>query len=345
MPDKETTAKKQKNTKTRRRSITKKEPSGKKLAVKKSGNIYKGAPTEGPDERKIKVLKHGFYYSDEKDNTKTVMGVELVVINAIDKTIGSILFKAVFYDMEGDVLDTVEYKAIEFVPNISCTLRIASSILNKDNIKGYQVNIVKMVMVPEPNATGNEQVAILKHNFFEGCEGEGIDFPFHASAKLVIKNVSESTIASAIFKVVFYDIEGNTLETVRHEEVELKPSASRDVVIRHGIWHNDAVKSYDVKLIRTTTTDIEKVQLCGWEMATTKTGAEKITGVVKNISEVKTDAALVATFYNYEEIISTKIVLLRDIEPGSIREFRLLFKPQEGDVVRTNVLRIGDILE
>lgn len=91
---------------------------------------------------------------------------------------------------------------------------------------------------------------------------------------------------------------------------------------------------------------MEKVQLRRHEITTTETGEEEISGIAKNISTVKTDAAVIATFYNANaENIGTKVLILRDIEPNSIRQYVLKFKPQEGDSVRTYNIEIGELAE
>ncbi|GAI57443.1 unnamed protein product, partial [marine sediment metagenome] len=168
---------------------------------------------------------------------------------------------------------------------------------------------------------------------------------YPAGAELAIRNVSDSTIATAVFEAVFLDIEGNILDTVEHRESDLKPERSRAILINTSIPESDKVKSYDVRIIRTTTADVEKVQLRRHEIRTTETG-EEVRGIVKNLSEVKTDAALVATFFDpKKETIGTKVIILRDIEPGTIRQYQFKFKPQEGDVVRTYTLNIGEIEE
>jgi hypothetical protein len=164
--------------------------------------------------------------------------------------------------------------------------------------------------------------------------------------ELAIRNVSDSTIATAVFEAVFYDKEGNILDTIQHREVDLKPDTSRAVHISFSKFDCKQVKSYDVRIIRTTTADVEKVQLRRHEIGTTQTGEEEISGTVKNLSEVKTDAALVATFYDgRKEAIGTKVLVLRDIEPNAIRQFDLRFRPQEGDRVRTYTLDVGEIVE
>jgi hypothetical protein len=167
-------------------------------------------------------------------------------------------------------------------------------------------------------------------------------YPTPTGVELAIRNVSDSTIATAVFEAVFYDQEGNILDTVKHREIDLKPDTSRAIHITSSINEIDKVKSYGVRIIRTTTADVEKVQLRRHEMRTTEAGEEEISGTVKNISEVKTDAALVATFYDpKKENIGTKVLVLRDIEPNTIRQFDFKFKPQEGDIVRSYSLNVG----
>jgi hypothetical protein len=205
---------------------------------------------------------------------------------------------------------------------------------------------------PAPTATGNERITIPNHNLSivpVAAREEEIEYgkpPTPDGVELAIRNVSGSTIATAVFEAIFYDEEGNILDTVKQREIDLPPDTSRGIRISSSIFKHEKIKSYDVKLIRTTTADVEKVQLRRHEMSSTETGEDEITGVVKNLSEVKTDAAVVATFYDSKkENIGTKVVILKDIEPNSVRKYNFKFRPQEGDVVRTYTLSVGDIVE
>ena len=95
-----------------------------------------------------------------------------------------------------------------------------------------------------------------------------------------------------------------------------------------------------------TRADEERVQFCSHEITTNDIGEEKITGTVKNISKDKADAALVVNFFDSnKENISTKVVILRDIEPSKIKRFSFVLKPHIGDMVRTYTFNIGDIVE
>lgn len=198
---------------------------------------------------------------------------------------------------------------------------------------------------PVPTATGNEKVEILRHCLVDIDTG---DRASHAQPglELAIRNVSDSTVATVVFEAVFYDQEGNVVDTAKHLEVALEPDRSRAILIGYPPYDYEKVKSYNVSIIRTTTADVEKVQLRRHEITTTETGEEEISGIAKNISTVKTDAAVIATFYNANaENIGTKVLILRDIEPNSIRQYVLKFKPQEGDSVRTYNIEIGELAE
>jgi hypothetical protein len=199
--------------------------------------------------------------------------------------------------------------------------------------------------MPAPTATGNDRITILKHNLTQISMDRGAEYPT-ARVDLAIRNVSDSTIATAVFEAIFYDKEGNIVDTVKHREVELKPETSRLIHITTSIpvYEYDQIASYDVRLVRTATADVERVQLLRYEIATIETGEEEVWGVAKNISEVKTDAAVVATFYDAEkENIGVRVLLLRDIEPNTVRRFDLRFKPHEGDTVRNCSIIVGEL--
>ncbi|MFC1875427.1 hypothetical protein ACFLY3_04710 [Chloroflexota bacterium] len=315
------------------------------MTDKDLGEIYNTLPPVAFGDDKITILKHNIYCKGGEGDSQTVTGVELTIINTTNTVIGSALFQVTFYDTEGNILDIVEYKTLELFPNISRNLHITSSIPESDKIKSHQVRIVKTVMTPKPAATGNEKIKILKHSLLKAYDGEGrIDCP--ASTRLAIKNISGSTIATAIFEAIFYDIEGGILEIEKHREIELKPGCSRAIDIKSSITEQGKVKSYDINITRTITADVEKVQLRRQELRKTLTGEEDVNGTIKNISEVKTSAALVANFYNYKkEIIGTKVIIFRDIESNTVSHFRFLFKPQEGDKVKICTLHIAEIVE
>ncbi len=198
---------------------------------------------------------------------------------------------------------------------------------------------------PAPTATGNAQVTILKHCLGSIMDQHGDVGP--TIIDLAARNVSDSTIATALFEAVFYDEEGNIIDTARHIEIDWQPDTSRGMDITSSLskFDRDKIKSYHLTLVRTSTADVEKVQLRRHELTTTETGEEEATGIVKNISQVKTDAAVVAIFYDdRKDNIGTRVLVLRDMEPSAIREFRIQFKPQAGDVVASCTINVGEVV-
>lgn len=206
--------------------------------------------------------------------------------------------------------------------------------------------------LPAPMATGNERITIPRHELSivpVPARMEEIEYarpPTADGVELAIRNISGSTIATAVFEAIFYDEEGKILDIVKQREIDLKPDTSRAVRIPSSLSEHDKIKSYHVRLVRATTAEVEKIQLRRHELTTTETGDEEIQGTVINLSQVKTDAAIVATFYDFNnENIGTKVVILRDIEPDAVRQYSFRFKPQEGDSVRTFSLSVGDLVE
>jgi hypothetical protein len=196
---------------------------------------------------------------------------------------------------------------------------------------------------PEPIAIGNDKIKILKHEF------EGINDRQLGCTKVLnvaIRNISELTIATIIFEAQFYDIEGNILEAVKHKEIDLRPKTSRAVFIQSSIMQPGSIKGYNIKVTKTITTDLERVQLRRHEIRTTETGDEEVGGIIKNISEVKTNAALVATFKDSQgEKIGVKVLQIKDMYLGELRKFHFIFTPPEGVKVKTYSLDIGEMIE
>ncbi|MFZ7132830.1 MAG: hypothetical protein ACOWWR_10770 [Eubacteriales bacterium] len=198
-----------------------------------------------------------------------------------------------------------------------------------------------------PVATGNDKIIIIKHQFYISDKDEYHDSGVPSSIKLDIRNISEYRIASAVFEIELYDEKGKVLDTLRHKEIDLKSHDGRSVSVNYMRFNHeyDLVKSYSIKLIKMTTADIERIQFRNQRVRTTEAG-EEAEGIVKNISDVKTDAAVIVTYLDkYQETLGTRVVVLKDIEPNSIRPFRSIFKPQYGDRVYTIKFNIGDIAE
>lgn len=200
--------------------------------------------------------------------------------------------------------------------------------------------------VPESTAIGNEKIAVLQHKLVGISMQRDDEFPT-ARIDLAVRNVSDATIGTAIFKALFYDAEGGIVDSVKHSEVEFQPETSRAIHIASSIpiYDHDRIQRYEVRLLRATNADVEKVQFRRYELNTLETGEEQVLGIVKNISSVTTSAAVIATFYDAnKETIATKALALRDIEPNTVRRFDLRFKPQAGDTVRGASLAVGEMV-
>jgi hypothetical protein len=327
---------------TEAQKAVKEEPLAKDKPVGEAEEASRAPEPTAIGNEKIAILKHDIYRKGGDDTTEAV-SIELAIKNVSDTAIGSALFEAELYDIEDNILGRVEQKTVDFKPNLSRTIRINYTGPESDKVRSYCIRVAKIAMTPEPKAIGNEKIEILKHSLNSGMSGDyrGV----MAGADIAIRNVSDTAIASLVFEAIFYDIEGNVLEIVKRTEADLKPNTSRAVNIHYTKPEPYQLRSYDVKITRMTTTDLEKVQLRRHEMKTTDAG-EEVVGIVKNISEVKTDTAIVATFFDSnKENIGTKIVILRDIEPDSIKQFRFIFKPIAGDRISSYALNIGNIIE
>ncbi len=208
------------------------------------------------------------------------------------------------------------------------------------------VQVDQLPKVPPPTATGDDRVTILKHELTLTDPSE--EFPTPAGVELAIRNISGQEIATAIFEATFYDQAGQVVSTVKHNEIEFKPDTSRAIRITSTVPHYESykVKSYAVRLVWTTTTDEESIQLRRHELNTTADGEEHVWGIAKNIGSVKTDAAVVWTFYDpQKQDLGTRVVILRDIEPKTIRQYAFTFKPPKGNTVRTYTVTVGRIEE
>lgn len=199
--------------------------------------------------------------------------------------------------------------------------------------------------VPESTAIGNDKIEIMKHGLALIDSISDRAHPPRPWLDLAIRNTTTTTIATVLFKVDFYDQEGNFVETVKHRETALEPDRSRAVVIRFSPYGYEKIKSYQAQIIRTTTAEEEKVQLRRHESSTTETGEERITGIVKNLSHAKTDAAVVVTFYDSQnEIIATKVVILRNIEANSLGQYEVRYNPHDGDQIGSYTIGVGELI-
>ena len=138
-------------------------------AVEEAEEASKAPEPTAIDDEKITILKHDIYRKGGDDAAEAI-SIELAIKNISDTVIGSALFEAELYDIEGNILDKVEQKTVDFKPNVSRTIRINYSEPKSDKVRSYCVRVAKIIMTPEPVFTGNGKIRILKHILHIGNE-------------------------------------------------------------------------------------------------------------------------------------------------------------------------------
>jgi hypothetical protein len=293
--------------------------------------------------RYIEILNHNLIYREEKDES-IGKGVCFKLKNISDVNIGEIVFEVTFYDIKGDIIDKVCHIMHDFERGRTRILQVEPSERKGSDIKSYDIKITNMIATPVPVVTGNNQITILKHSLRE-TDNDDPRIMLMSFIDISIRNVSDKTIASAVFDAVFYDSVGNILDTVRHREYELKPDYSRMMIITTNKVKSGNAKSYRVTLIKTTTTDTEKVQICRHDIKTVE-NKEEIRGTLKNLTDAPTDAVLVATFKDSrDEKIGVKAIIVKNIQPGHIKSFRFSFAPPEGETVKIYSLDVAELVQ
>jgi hypothetical protein len=296
------------------------------------------AGQSGLAENKLAILGHSINRKEIENSDASEIIIELNVKNVLNRIIGSVVFEAIFYDKDNNIIDKVRQKTTDLGPNVARTIRISYPERKGTPAQNYNVTVTKIAMPPEPVVTGNDLAVVTKHIITppDVLVLEGIEF--------AIKNVTDKTIATLVFEYNLFDSEGNVLKTQNHIETNLRPQGSRGIVIKPVIPDMFKISSYTIRLVRTVTTDHERVQIIKHEMINNNPG--DITVICKNISEDKTNAALIAKFFNFKkETIGIQVIPVRDIEPSTTKQFYFMFIPVEGDVVKSHEVNIGDLLE
>jgi hypothetical protein len=200
---------------------------------------------------------------------------------------------------------------------------------------------------PKSLVTGNDNIQILRHGFLDiDNYNSYIDSKLKKTVEISIRNVSEKTIATALFEAIFYDANGAILDTVYHKECQLEPKTSRAFTVTSDKKTYNLIQNYEIVLLKTVTTDIEKIHLLRHEIINTKAGEERIAVVLKNISNIKTDFALIVYFYDEnEEIICTKILEIIAMEPRSVRNFCFISNIPGECKVKKHIFDIGEMVE
>ena len=323
------------------------EDEGNKLREESTGGIKETSKIPQPvavGSDGITIQEHGIYRKVGEGEEVELVGVDFTIKNVSDLEICTAVYEVVFYDVEGKALDTVKQKTVELRPKNNRKIRVISSGDFKDKVKSYSVKVLEVVFPPAPVVIEHEKIKILKHCISSPEKVEVKNFP--NSIEFAVKNISGENIATAVFEVMFYDVEGNLLEEAEKRVNDLKANMCRAINVDCHVMKFNILKSYSIKVTRVVTMDVEKVQVRRHEKETTEDGEEKITGTIKNISEEKTDAALVAQYYDIsEELVGLSVLPLRDVEPNETRNFEVRYRPQEEDKVAKYKLTIADIVE
>ncbi|MDD4923876.1 MAG: FxLYD domain-containing protein [Dehalococcoidales bacterium] len=273
-------------------------------------------------------------------------GVAFTFKNNAGASIGKLVFEAVLFDAKGNIIDTIERGINDFEADKTYSLRIMTGKADSVDIVSYDVHIKEMVVTPVPQAEGDQMIVIIRHSFQDtGLLDVGIT-EIKRGIELAIRNVSGQSIASAIFAVDLFDAEGNYISTLKHTEPDIQRDTSRAFLIQTTSVKDDIIRSYNVKLIKTVTAELEKVQLRRNEVKRLPNGREELSGLLKNVSSVKTDAVVVVTYLDAnEEPIGVRTLEVRDINPGTVQKFALEFTCPEGLAVKKRDIDIGELAE
>jgi hypothetical protein len=310
-----------------------------KEAGKNCTETTKEPAQKAPEENKIAILSHNvFREDDEKGGSRIV--VELNIKNVMERPVGSVVFEAVFSDANGNVIDTVEQKVTSMAPNGMRTVRLVYKEDPAKPVGNYNVKVRDIVMVPRSAFAGNDMVLITKHGlkYMDNAILEGLECG--------IKNISDKAIATLIIECTFFDGEGSVLNVTKHKEMNLLPGNSRGIMINPPLSvEGFRIQSYNARIFRLVTTDIEKIQVVQSIMKAVGSDKE-VTLICKNISSEKADAAVIVKFFNEnKEDVGTKVLVVKDLEPGTTRQYKLSFTPAAGDSVKTHEVTIGDLVE
>jgi len=294
---------------------------------------------------KVEILSHSLIL--KKASVDGIgKGVSFTFKNNAGASIGKLVFEAILFDVKGNVIDTIERTINDFEAEKTYSLRIMTAKADKVDIVSYDVHIKEMVVTPVPEAEGDQRLVILRHSFQgTGAPDVGIT-TIKRGIELAVRNVCGESIASAIFAIDLFDAAGNYISTLKHIETDIQRNTSRAFLIQTTSVKDDIIRSYNIKLIKTVTAELEKVQLRRNEVKRLPEGREEVSGLVKNVSSVKSDAVVVVTYLDAnEEPIGVRTLELRDIAPGTVQIFALDFTCPEGLTVKKRDIDIGELTE
>ncbi|MFZ7133474.1 MAG: FxLYD domain-containing protein [Eubacteriales bacterium] len=280
----------------------------------------------------------------KKEDKRFIQGVAIEVKNISEGNIGKVTYEIELIDSNGCVIEEIQKNLNDIGKGDIKSVYIELDTYIEVDVRSYNLTIINLILTPAPIVIGNERIEILHHT----CKPAGTEprVGFATTIEIAIRNISDKTVATAIFDVAYYDSEGNILDSFQHRETELKPKTSRAIMITTEKVKFDDVKSYRVNLREVITTDFEKIHLIKYDMIKTQNGWMEVTGIVKNISEVNINGALLIHFKDtIDKNISAQAIILRDICPGSVRNFYITFNPPEGTIVRICTIDVAEIIK
>ena len=301
------------------------------------------------DSVQISIIKHELF--DKKINgIDNVKYLTVHFKNTSDSHISKVSFAVLFYDAQHNLLDTVEQDFSDFKIDTIRVINVETARAISSQIESYELVIKSINKLPKSIATGSAMVEIIKHDLLIGADPydststSGIIELSIGAVSLAIRNISDKVLSTIIFKVELYDVDNNLIDTIRHEEYELTPFSSRAFMITSSKYAGNHAASYKVSIIKTLTPEVEKVQLRRHDKSILPDGGERISGLLKNLSSEKADSAVIVTLLDSKnERIGTKVAIIKEIAPGSIKRFSFDFYPPCGEKSKSYSIEVGDI--
>jgi hypothetical protein len=133
----------------------------------------------------VSIMSHEI--SEMKEDERKVVhpyGAKLAIRNISDKKIAAAFFEAVFIDIEGNIVDTVNHKTTDLDAGVSRAINIYSKILEETRVKSYYIKVARVVTADV------EKVQICSCRAKATRDGEEIS--------VIIKNLSERPIGAVV---------------------------------------------------------------------------------------------------------------------------------------------------
>lgn len=305
--------------------------------------------SKATDDVRISIIKHELF----NKHINAITSIKCLTIhfkNISDSHIYKVLFAVIFYDAQHNLLDTIEQDFSDFKIGAVRVINIETAPAIASQIESYELVIKSITALPKSIATGNDMVEIFKHNLLIGADPydstsvSGLIELSIGAISLSIRNVTDNILSTIIFNAELYDIDNKLIDTIRHEEYELNPFSSRAIMISSRKYAGNHAVSYNVNAIKTYTAEKEKVQIRRHEKATIPNGGERISGLLKNLSNKNSNAAVIVTFLDLnDEKIGTKVTIVNDIGPSLLKRFSFDFYPPYGEKVKSYTIDIGNL--